>query len=162
MNRGVAGRVLMPKTACKKSRVSVPLKSDFGLTCRISDVGYYRRIFSVGDSAPMYGHGLLKQFCYMYTIKFIVFQLTLVFIYICTFRVLYLRYKLVYLAYSHHRYCVIMYMDCICALSMCEYTVYMYIYIYIYIYIVYTDNVSHKSLYIAIINSLYSVLNSMQ
>jgi hypothetical protein len=26
MNRGVAGRVLMPKTACKKSRVSVPLK----------------------------------------------------------------------------------------------------------------------------------------
>jgi hypothetical protein len=25
MNRGVAGRVLMPKTACKKSRVSVPL-----------------------------------------------------------------------------------------------------------------------------------------
>ncbi len=27
MNRGVAGRVLMPKTACKKSRVSVPLNS---------------------------------------------------------------------------------------------------------------------------------------
>ncbi len=29
MNRGVAGRVLMPKTACKKSRVSVPLRDTF-------------------------------------------------------------------------------------------------------------------------------------
>ncbi len=32
MNRGIAGRVLMPKTACKKSRVSVPLT----LFCELS------------------------------------------------------------------------------------------------------------------------------
>ncbi len=28
MNQGVVGRVLIKKTACKKSRVSVPLKTD--------------------------------------------------------------------------------------------------------------------------------------